>query len=248
MQYPPTRRLGRPLCARYFSPTLESLPHLYAVCRRGQQMPSRSEVVGNGTIRGQKALSMTRRLQPLHTILTLTRGTMGMLTPVVQRATLAVFDPGQDLPFGRAVALQLIRDDHPWHVLQPLEQLAKELLRRVLIAPALDQNVEDVVVLVDSAPQVMAFAMNRQNSPLLSSAGCVSGLRVLERRDRMGDQCVLCGAVAVTPVYRAFDEKWCAHPRVPLGIPSQSPRSRDIVGVGQGIYRPFALECHCVWT
>src|SRR5215471_6817543 len=125
-------------------------------------MPSGSKVLGNRSVRRQKALGMTRRLQPLHTILTLTRGTMGMLTPVVQIATLAVFDPGQDLSFGRAVALQLLRDDDPRDISQALEQLAKELLRRVLIAPALDQNVEDVVVLVDSAPQVMTFAMNRQ--------------------------------------------------------------------------------------
>src|SRR3989442_6999071 len=162
MQFPPTRRLGRPLCPRDFSPTLESLPHLRAVRRRGQQMPSGAEVVGNGTIRGQKALGMPRRLQPLHATLPLTRGPMGILTPVVQIATLAVFDPVQNLPFGRAVALQLIRDDDPRYIPQALEQLAQELLRRLLIAPALDQNVEDVVVLVDSAPQVIAFAINRQ--------------------------------------------------------------------------------------
>src|SRR5262249_44494287 len=85
-----------------------------------------------------------------------------VLTAVVEIATLTVFDPGQDLALGRAVALELIRNDHAWHVLQSLEQLAKELLRCVLIAPALDQNVEDVVVLVDSAPQVMALPVDRQ--------------------------------------------------------------------------------------
>jgi len=38
----------------------------------------------------------------------------------------------------------------------------KKLLRRVLIAPALDQNVEDVIVLVDRAPEAMALAINGQ--------------------------------------------------------------------------------------
>ena len=51
---------------------------------------------------------------------------MRVLTAVVQRATLAVLDSGQDLALGRAVALQLIGDDDAWHVLQPLEQLAEK--------------------------------------------------------------------------------------------------------------------------
>ena len=85
---------------------------------------------------------------------------MGVLTAVVEVTTLPVFDPRQDLPFRRAVALQLVGDDHPWHVLQSLEQLTKELLGGFFIPAALHQNVEDVVVLVDSTPQGMAFAID----------------------------------------------------------------------------------------
>jgi hypothetical protein len=42
---------------------------------------------------------------------------MRVLTAVVQIATLAVFDPGQELALGRAVALELIRNDHSWDIL-----------------------------------------------------------------------------------------------------------------------------------
>ena len=104
--------------------------------------------MGDGTIRRQKALGMPGGFEPLHTILTLTRGTMGVLTPVVQIAALAVLDPGQDLPFGRAVALQLIRDDDPRDIPQALEQLAKKLLCRLLIAAALHEDIEHVLVLM----------------------------------------------------------------------------------------------------
>ena len=76
--------------------------------------------------------------------------------------TLPMFHPGQDLALGRAVALQFIRDDDPWDVLTPFERFVEELLRRVLIATALHQNVEDVVVLVDGTPQVMALPIDRQ--------------------------------------------------------------------------------------
>src|ERR687888_986211 len=88
------------------------------------------------------------------------RGAVGVLTAVVQIATLPVLHSRQDLALRRTVALELVRDDHPWHVLKPLEQLAEKLLRGVLVAPALHQDVEDVVVLIDSVPQVMAFTMD----------------------------------------------------------------------------------------
>jgi hypothetical protein len=45
--------------------------------------------------------------------------------------------------------------------LQSLEQLAKELLRRLLIAATLHQDVEHVIVLVNSALQVMALSVDR---------------------------------------------------------------------------------------
>ena len=115
-------------------------------------MPPGAEMLGNGAIRGQESLGMTRRLKPLHAILTLTRGTMGILTPVVQITTLAMLHPRQDVALRRAITLELVREDHPWHVLQALEQLAKKLLGRVLVAPTLHQDIEDVIVLIDSAP------------------------------------------------------------------------------------------------
>src|SRR5215470_10355788 len=95
-------------------------------------------------------------------MLPLTRWPVRVLAAVVEIATLAMFHPGQDFPFGRAIALQLIRNDHARYIPQALEQLAKELLRRLLIAAALHQDIEDIVVLIHGAPQVMAFAIDRQ--------------------------------------------------------------------------------------
>src|SRR5262245_24966422 len=87
---------------------------------------------------------------------------MRVLRAVVKIPMLAMFHAREDLALGRAVALELIRDEHPWPVLQPLEQLAEKLLRRLLIAPALHQNIEDVIVLIHGAPQVMALAIDGQ--------------------------------------------------------------------------------------
>ena len=72
-------------------------------------------MLGDRSIRRQKVLGISRRLKPLHAICALACGAMRVLTAVVAIAALAVLHPGQDLPLRRAVTLELIRDDHPWH-------------------------------------------------------------------------------------------------------------------------------------
>src|SRR5436309_11460898 len=95
-------------------------------------------------------------------MLPLTRRPVRVLAAIIEVAALPMFHSGQHLPFCRAITLELVRDDHPWHVLQALEQLTKKLLRGLFVTPALHQNVEHVVVLIYRAPQVMTFTINRQ--------------------------------------------------------------------------------------
>jgi hypothetical protein len=47
-------------------------------------MPARSEVLGNRTIRGEKPLSVRRRLGPLHTLFPLTCGLVGVLRTIIE--------------------------------------------------------------------------------------------------------------------------------------------------------------------
>ena len=61
----PTCPLGSPLRTRDFGPTLEAVPHLFSIRRRRQEVASGAEMLGNRTIRGQKALRMSRRLKPV---------------------------------------------------------------------------------------------------------------------------------------------------------------------------------------
>jgi hypothetical protein len=81
---------------------------------------------------------------------------------VIERATLAMFHPREELPLRCTVALQFIRDDDAWNVLTPFEQLAKELLRGFLVPLTLYEDIEDIVVLIHRAPEVVPFAMNCQ--------------------------------------------------------------------------------------
>jgi hypothetical protein len=68
-----------------------------------------------------------------------------------------VLDSGDQAPVGGAVAAQFVGDQHPGHLLQPGEQLAEEPGRSLRVAPGGDQNVQDIAVLVDRAPQVVGL-------------------------------------------------------------------------------------------
>src|SRR5690349_12155602 len=83
---------------------------------------------------------------------------MRHLSAIVEIAALAMLDPRQDLAFGGGIALELVCDDHPRNIPQALQQLAEEPHGRGCVAPALDQNVEDISGLVDRAPKMVLLA------------------------------------------------------------------------------------------
>jgi hypothetical protein len=62
---------------------VESFLHLVTVCGGGHLTPSWTEVLGNGTIRGQEALGVPGGLEPLHPPFPLARGLMGVLSAVI---------------------------------------------------------------------------------------------------------------------------------------------------------------------
>ena len=61
---------------------------------------------------------------------------MKILSAVILILLLDMFDTRHHFSFRRTVALQLVRNDDPRHVLQTLQQLAKKLLGRLLVAAA----------------------------------------------------------------------------------------------------------------
>jgi hypothetical protein len=92
--------------ARDFLPVLESLGHLLAVRGSGKPMPSRSEVLGNRTIRGEETLGVPGRLKSLHPLLPLARGLMRILGAVIEVAVLAVLHTRENLPLRGAVVFE----------------------------------------------------------------------------------------------------------------------------------------------
>ena len=95
---------------------------------------------------------MAGRLEATHRSFTLTRRLMGVLSAVVEAFVLAMLHAGHDLLVRCLVAAQLVGDQHARHILTAFEQLAEELLGGRLVAPALDQDIQHVAVLIDGAP------------------------------------------------------------------------------------------------
>jgi hypothetical protein len=133
------------------------------VCGRGESMPARPEVLGDGTRSGKESLGVSGGLEPLHVSLPLTSWLMRILRAVVQIPMLAMFHPWENLALGGCVALQFVGDDYTRDVGQAFEELAEELLRGALIPAALHQDIEHVPVLIHSPPQIVAFSLNSKN-------------------------------------------------------------------------------------
>ena len=73
---------------------------------------------------------------------------------------LTVLDTTHDFPLGSGVAGQLVGVDHSRDILQPFEQLSEELLGRMFAASALDQDIQNIAVLIDSSPEVVRLAVD----------------------------------------------------------------------------------------
>jgi hypothetical protein len=125
-------------------------------------MASRPEVLGNRTIGRKKALGMTRGFKPLQASLPLAGRLVGIFRAVIEVHVLAVLHARQNLLLGCAIALQLVGNDHSRHVPAPFEELAEELLGRMLVPPALHQDIEHSPVLIHGLPEIMALPIDRE--------------------------------------------------------------------------------------
>ena len=90
--------------------------HLLSIRRRGQLMPTRTEVLCDWTIGGENALSVARRFEPLHLPLSLAGGLVGVLRTIIQIPMLLMFHFQKDFALGGTISLQFIGNDDSWHI------------------------------------------------------------------------------------------------------------------------------------
>ena len=124
-------------------------------------MPAWTKVLPDWTTRGKKALGVTSAFEAAQRILPLARGLVGILGAGVQKAGLAMFHTGQHLPLGGSITPEFVRDDAPWYIVAARQQLAEEFLGRRFVPLALHKNIQDGAVLINSAPELVRLAIDR---------------------------------------------------------------------------------------
>ncbi|MHC2845926.1 hypothetical protein ACVINU_008860 [Bradyrhizobium diazoefficiens] len=111
------------------------------------------------------------------------RRLMRILGPIVENFVLAMFDPKARLCPRSAVRTKLVRDHHARRRAGGFQELLPEPLRSARVSSALDQDVENEAILVDSAPELMLFARDRDNDLVQMPFVTASGSALADRSE-----------------------------------------------------------------
>src|SRR5215813_11892356 len=118
-------------------------------------MPARAKVLRDGTIGREETLRLARGFEPLPPLLPLTGRLMRIFRSVVEIPVLAMFHSRQNLSLSGSVALEFVSHDHTRYISQSLEELAKELLRSLLVPSSLHEDIQHVPRLIYCSPQIV---------------------------------------------------------------------------------------------
>src|SRR5438477_7763153 len=109
---------------------------------------------------GEETLRLAGRFELLHLPLSSARRLVRVFRSVVQSLVLAMLNAGHYLSLRRTVAGKLVGDHDTGQPHLPLQQLAQQPLGGLLVASALDQNVEHDTGLVHGSPKPILYPSN----------------------------------------------------------------------------------------
>ena len=121
-------------------------------------MALKVEGVVDGSVHAEEPLGGLSRLEPLHHALSSSHRLMRILGAIVLPEPLFMRAGQPQTPERRGVGMQLVGHQQLRDEALLLEQLAHQPQRCSGIAPALNQHVEDLALVIDGPPQVHPFA------------------------------------------------------------------------------------------
>ena len=123
--------------------------------RRPKEMSPDSEEIQHESVDREKPLRVRSGFEPAHLSLALSRRLMRNLCAVVLVSVRAMGDGRHDRSVRSPVAAQLVGDQSHGLTRLALQQLAKKACGRPAVAMRLDEDIEDVAILIDSAPEIV---------------------------------------------------------------------------------------------
>lgn len=85
---------------------------------------------------------------------------MGDFRAVVRIDLVEVMHRGHDRPMSRIITWEFIGDQPSRFTSLAFEQATEKPFGRLLIAATLHQNINDIAVLIDGTPQILALSLN----------------------------------------------------------------------------------------
>ena len=122
---------------------------------RSHQVTANAEEVADESMHGQESLCLPGRFEPAHLALALPCGLVGDFGAIVLVSVRAMGDGRHDRSVRSPVAAQLVGDQSHGLTLLALQQLAKKACGSPAVAMRLDEDIDDVAILIDGAPEIV---------------------------------------------------------------------------------------------
>jgi hypothetical protein len=122
--------------------------------RPGDEMALKVERVVDGGVHTEKALGGCSRFEPLHLALSPSHDLMRVLSLIVHPEPLLMAAGQMEIPEGGAVGPQLVGHNQPGREALLSEKFAHQLRGSPPVSPRLDQDIEDLALVIDGAPQI----------------------------------------------------------------------------------------------
>ncbi len=124
-------------------------------------MATEAKQILSESIQSQKPLSLSRREKPTHVTFSLASRFVGDFGSVVRIDMVDVIHRGHDRPMSRIIAAKFVGDYPPRFPTLTFEQAVEKPFRGTLIAAALHQHINDIAVLINGTPEILALALDR---------------------------------------------------------------------------------------
>ena len=119
-----------------------------------------SKEMQHESVHGQESLRLPGRFEPAHLSLALSRRLMRHLGTIVRVSVRAMSDGRHDRSVRSRVAAQLVGDQPPRLTLLALQQLAEKTCGSPTVTTRLDEEIEDVALLIDGAPEIVPLSLD----------------------------------------------------------------------------------------